>query len=476
VNIEIDNPVISCIAKLSKLLEAIYDENDEDEIIEPSLRELITKAIDTFDIATEEYSEDVKNLNNFLIRTNKEMSEELIEFVKMNSSSNTTRNSVKIFVKTILNLPTWVNDNSNRNENIKISDDKMYNVTNFYKNFIHNFVDVFPNIILNKVNYDNNHIPNYYGFSKYHANKIKKSISEYLESLKQFYGVSSLTNVLTTIQKIGKNVVRLSECTPCFSSIKNSNRILRGVIDERTSRFLFEYYLLRVLISYINLAEDEKMIVTEIKKDMEVTDLFSVDYINETETRVDIGMTSRNITDIKILTGNKKELKQKTADLLISFMSILNSEKDLIDISYEEIQDRVFKLRESEKDMVTDRLKGMTDEMRDVDTVLKITKQGLYSKGLQKGLTVYDKDFYEEEQVLRDEMEKAERKIRKKHKDITDDTINIMVDDYLEERHMEMNIDEDVYGMNHLNETYYDGNFDGVNAPEEEYEDYEQEY
>jgi hypothetical protein len=478
INIDLDNPIISSIAKLSKLLEAIYDENNEDEIIEQSLRDLITRAIDTFDIATEEYSQDVKNLNDFLIRTNEEMSEELIEFVKLNSSSNTSRNSVKSFVKTIEKLSKWVNDDSHRNENTKISDDNMYNVNNFYKNFINNFVNIFPNIILNKVNYDNTHIPNYYGFSKNHANKIKKSISEYFDKLNQFYGLPSITNILTTIQKIGKNIVRLSECTPGFSSIKNGERILRGIIDERTSRFLFEYYLLRILISYVNLADDENMIVTEVRKELDVTDLFSVDYIDETETRIDLAMTSRNKTDIRIMTGNKKELKQKTADLLIAFIDIFKNEKNIIDVSYEEIQDRVFKLREREKDMVTDRLKAMTDEQRDADTLLKITKQGLYSKGLQKGLTMYDKDFYErkEEQDLRDEMEKAERKIRRINKDAIDENIDVLVDEYLEQRQVDMGIDEDAYDMSGLGETYYDGGFDGVDAPEEEYDDYAQEY
>jgi len=176
------------------------------------------------------------------------------------------------------------------------------------------------------------------------------------------------------------------------------------------------------------------------------------------------------------MTGNKKELKQKTVDLLIAFMNIFTDEKDLIDISYEEIQDKVFKLREREKDMVTDRLKAMTDESRDVDTALKITKQGLYSKGLQKGLTLYDKDFYEEEQVLRDEMTKAERKIRRKNKNVTDDNIDLLVDEYLEQKAIDRDIDEDAYDMSGLGETYDDGGFDGVEAPEEEYEDYEQEY
>ena len=217
------------------------------------------------------------------------------------------------------------------------------------------------------------------------------------------------------------------------------------------------------------------MIVSEVKKTSDITELYSVDYIEETETRIDLGMTSRNQTDVRIMTGNKKELKQKIAELLIVFMDIFKNEKDLIDITYEEIQDRVFKLREKEKDMVTDRLKSMTDEARDIDTVLKITKQGLYSKGLQKGFATYDKDFYEEEEQFRDEMEKAERKIRKKNRDATDENMDILVNDYMDQQNVDAGIDKDAYDMDYLNETYYDGNFDGVDAPEEEYDDYAQE-
>jgi hypothetical protein len=107
--------------------------------------------------------------------------------------------------------------------------------------------------------------------------------------------------------------------------------------------------------------------------------------------------------------------------------------------------------------------------------VLKVTKQGLYSKALQKGLTMYDKDFYEEESNLRDEMLKAERKIRKKNRDATDENIDILVDEYLEQQQVGRDIDADAYDMDYLTETYYDGNFDGVDAPEQEYEDYAEE-
>jgi hypothetical protein len=267
---------------------------------------------------------------------------------------------------------------------------------------------------------------------------------------------------------MGKNMIKLADSTPCFTSIKHNDKILRGVIDERTSRFLFEYYLLRILITYIALADEQDMIVTEVAKTTDITDIFSVDYIDETETRIDLGMSSRNQIDTRVQTGNLRQLKQKTADLLIAFMDIFRNEKETVDTSYEEIQDRVFKLREREKDMVTDRLKSMTDEDRDIDTVMKITKQGLYSKGLQKGLTVLDKDFYDEEQQLRDEMEKAERKIRNKNKDANDENIDILVDEYLENQRNVTDIDDDAFDMQYLGEDYYDGNYTGIDAPEYE--------
>jgi hypothetical protein len=457
VNINLNNPEISAITRLTKTLESIDDENDE--VVEKSLRDLISNSLDTFDIATENYTQEVKDLNNFLIRNIASMKEEIIEFVQKNTGPNITNSSVRKMSKTIENLSNWIADNSARNENIKISDDKLYNIVNFYKDFISNFVNVFPNIILNKVNYDDVHIPNYYGFSKNHSNKLKNYIGGYYEKLKSFYGNPTLLNVLTTIQKSSRNLIRIANVTPKFSSIKmGEEKTIKPIFDERTSRFLFEYYLLRVLLNYIELSDDEEMVVTEIRKETEVTDIFALEYLEETETRVDLSMTSRNKTDVTLLTGNKKELRQKTAELLLAFVDILNNQKDTIDISYEEIQDRVFKLREREKDMVTDRLKNMTDELRDADTILKINKLGKYSVGMQKGLTMYDKDYYEKEGDLRDEMVKAEKKIRQSNPDANDENIDILIDEYMEQQEVDNQLDDEANDMRDITEDYTDGN------------------
>jgi hypothetical protein len=195
-------------------------------------------------------------------------------------------------------------------------------------------------------------------------------------------------------------------------------------------------------------------------------------YLEERETQVDLTINSRDVTERRLVEGNMKELRQKTTQLLIAFIKIMNNQKDTINTSYEEIQDRVFKLREREKDLVTDRLKQMTDEERDGDTILKINKLGMYSKGMQKGLTTLDKNFYDEEQQFRDQMEKAERNIRRKNKDANDENIDLLVNEYINQEQVDREINEDAYDMSYMNEDFHNGNTDGFEAPEEEYEDY----
>jgi len=472
VNIKLDTPQVSYITKITGLLESIQDENDEN--IEGSFIGLLSGVLDTFDIAAGGPNKEVRNLNNYLIKSIETVKEDIIDFIEKNSGSIITRSSVRKAKAFIENLSNWSSEKSARNEDIKISDDKTYNIIGFYKTFTENFANVFPNIILNKVNHADTQIPKYYGFSDNHSKKLKRYINEYYEKLNAFYGIPIITNILTTVQRSSRNIVLLSQSTPCFTSIKASNEEITPIFGDRTGKYLYEFYLLKVLFNYIELSDNNEMLnVTEINKETEVTDIYSVDYLEERDTRIDLTLNTRDETQRQLIAGNLKDLRQKVAQLLIAFIDIMSNQKDAVDISYEEIQDRVFKLREKEKDLVTDRLKQMTDEQRNADTILKINKLGMYSKGMQKGLTVLDKNFYDEEQEFRNQMDKAERNIRKKNKDANDENIDILLEDYIEQQQVENDIDNEAFDMSYMNEDFYNGNTDGTGAPEEEYDDYE---
>ena len=110
----------------------------------------------------------------------------------------------------------------------------------------------------------------------------------------------------------------------------------------------------------------------------------------------------------------------------------------------------------------TDRLKAMTDEQREADTVLKINKLGVWSKGLQKGLVAYDMDAYDEEREYMEQFAEIENVVKKKNRNnINDMNIQQYMDDYMEEQQNGEDIEREEYNMANMTEDYMDGYIDG---------------
>ena len=479
INVETNNIVISSIRKLTYVLEEIKTENQKKDVVPDKLIELFNNAMDTFNIASDVTTQQVKDLNNYLINEIDMMKNDLLNFIDKNKGRDVTRsklNEVKNFIKTI---SQWSSEKSQRNKNV-ITNDSIYSYINFFKSFIDNFVNVFPNIILNKVDYKENHIPKYLGLSKNHEKNVKKIISDYYDKLRVFYDVPAINNVMQKIQRSCENLVKLSNTTPTFVTIKKTasgdkdGKELKPIFDERTSKFLYEYYFLKIVNEYIDLSSQESMIVreTKIQNIVDTQDIFSVEYLEETNTVIDTNVEYDNRIefDTNLLSGDKKHLQQKIANLLIEFFRIMDSYKEVVDISYEKIQDRVFKLKEKEKDIITDRLKDMTDEDRDADTILKINKLGVWSKGLQKGLTTYVKENYDEDREFIEQMLQYERKAQKNHVDTNLDT---GLDDFIEETDREQEIEREAYDIAGYTEDFMDGAFEGDDVDNDHYYDYD---
>ena len=265
--------------------------------------------------------------------------------------------------------------------------------------------------------------------------------------------------------------ILLANSTPCFSKINYKGKEFVPVIDEQTSQNLFEYYLLSVVMNYIELTDQPEMIVTEIPKTTTIDDVFSVDSVQESVTRVDINVDPRLATDMRIFSGNKKLLKQQVAHLLVVFFNTMDNHKTTVDVSYEDIQDRVFKLKEREKNIITDRLKGLTPEERDADTILKINKLGVWSKGLQKGLTSYVAETYDDERELRENFDRLEKKLVKTNADVNDQNRDMLLDDLIDQEDMDNEQEQEAYDMRGQTDDYADGNFEGDEV--ENYGDYD---
>jgi len=231
------------------------------------------------------------------------------------------------------------------------------------------------------------------------------------------------------------------------------------------------------LIEYTYLSDKDEMITREITRKQDVQDLFSVDFLEEVNTgrdvTIDVSIDNRIENNDLLIRGDKKQLKNKVVSLLIEFLLMMESYKDETDVSYDDVLDRIFKLKEEEKNIITDRLKFMTDEERDADTILKVNKLGVWSKGLQKGLTNYVKENYDEEREFMEKMMNYEKQALKKLKNSDYDATSgeFVLDDFIEDVERDVEIEKEAYDIEGYTEYYMDGEFEGDEV--DNYDDFE---
>ena len=418
ININTDKPIITQIQKVRNIIENNEDnkkDTNNQQIIDVVLLKKIKESLDTFDIAIKEDTDEMRELKNYLALKNKEIKIEINTFIKdyCTLSKNNKKNIIS-FLDKDKQIFQWGKGSEISYKN-SISDETTYNSIEFIKKYIHKIINIFPNIILNKVDYQNSiKIPAYWGLSKKHSSDVHVIISDYYKNLKPFYEDTNLLKILNIIQENTKSLLELSLETPYMSDINYNDSKTYSIFDKRTCNMLFENYFLQILIGYKNLSENKLMIVSEYNND------------NDHEQNI----------------GNIKNMKNKTANMLCVFINTLINHKNLVDLDYDKIMEIVFKSKEREKDTFTDRLKLLSQEERDMDTILKINKLGEWSKGLQKGLTTYDKDTYDEERDYMENISNIEKSLIK-NKNVNSENMEQYLEDYMEEADITADIDRE---------------------------------
>ena len=450
VHVTIDTPQFTTIQRLRDIMETFDSLNDK--TVNPELRKLIAPTLDTFDVAITEDNEpeEMKKLKNYLSKTNVILNEKIVKFVKKTIDSD--------IGPMIKNLFIW-EENSESDYN-KISDETTYNMLNFMKEYIKNLSIVFPDIILNKVKYDEVDIPKYWNLSKNHEDDIQNDIKKYYGPLIKYYDNQYVTLVLTNIQEKTKNLLLLVNETPYFSAITYKGKETYSIFDKRTSKLLIEQYFLMILNEYINICDDQSLIFEVSEKTTNVEeDVFTVEGLDLQASRKTVQTT--DIRDEIDFAENRQQLKSDTAKLFISYLEIMTDHKKLIDYSYDQIMDRVFKTKENEKSIMIERLeelKEVSQEMLDVDNIFKSLGLGpVWGKGAEKGLRKFNKKTREEDREFVNKLHKLEDRLRGEGLDET--AVGIELEEEMERMNMDEEIDNEVNDISDMNEDYMDGQY-----------------
>jgi hypothetical protein len=107
--------------------------------------------------------------------------------------------------------------------------------------------------------------------------------------------------------------------------------------------------------------------------------------------------------------------------------------------------------------------------------MLKINKLGVWNKGLQKGLTKYVGEYYDDEIEMDKHINNKKMELENmiaKNKNVHFENMDMYVDDLMEQNDIDAEIDRENYDMSHMTEDYNDGDYDGFENTNDDYNDY----
>jgi hypothetical protein len=388
-------PIINNIESLRNILNDYLESSIEIKSDE-KLFEKLNSLFDTFDINTSDEKE-LDSVKNYLAKTNNQMKNSLLDFVKK--------------------LP-------NMSKSLILSMEKLLefeiNIENcqFYNSYLNNLINVFPNIILNK-QIELKKIPNHWQLSDKHNKDIINILENYYKKLNNFSVIPGLEVVFKFIKNKSTIFITLMKFCKYITPIKISNlkeeKYIPSIFDKEFIRFFYTYIFYSIFNEYIKVTKYEEFIL----------EIGEVDDYNE------------------------EKMNKSIINYIFEFLTIINNHLDLINNTYKKVKEKISYAKEKEKDLITEYLKDLTDEEREVENIFKNNKLESWSAGLQKGLTQYVASNYDEEREKMEKQALKEYKLRQNN-NVTEMNKQIYIIDEEELERREQEIEDEEYNMGEI--------------------------
>ena len=342
--------------------------------------ELASSLIDRYDVLIGETKEDntIIRLNTFLDSRTNEMMTEIIDFTNLSFVDNGH------LLEFFNNMDNW----KLRGDNIYMSleDETAYTIYTYFNTYIKNILEIYPTIIDNKVDMKTPAMPEHWlkgsqKLSDTHVKDIRSIITSEHSEIYQFYGNKRVTKIVNNIldSDISVVLIKLSEILPFFSNIRvkpnleRQKTILNGDIIKRISK----YFTIKALHAYIDAVNE-------------------LDF-NE-EIKMSVGDVGEQLEE-DILRGREMEVKYDISNLLIAYLRIMMKQKKVLNVSNNDINQKVLKSKEKEKAKITKNLGDLSVEERKVQDLMKNHRIGEWSLGQTSALYIYDENQYEKERM-----------------------------------------------------------------------------
>ena len=389
---------INSVVKLRDLLELLNEVKNP--ILPPIFIGKFIKMINHFD--TVEKADDkepiiVREMKNYLKLSGDALIGSISEFVRRNTN-------VKIY-KPFIECLNQITDFKPINDNSEL---EIFNMVSFMKNILNLIICVYPNMIINHVKYDKIPIPLHWDLSEVHSSDLRNHASEHFKALSQFYDDETIKRIMEVFHLEGTQLFKISMETIYLSSNNSeSNGDIIRIFDKKMIQLLFRFYILNTLSLLIDLIGRDEFYEEQFERPSNPLLVANIE-------KDDVSRLAEDVAPlVEMMSGDKKHMSEKMARLIAVFMGISCKDKKSVDMTYEELMDKVTRGKEKEKDMIVEFLTEMTDAEREIENQFKNFRIGRWSVGMQKGFRQYDGDTYDQEREAIEKRTILETKLKK---------------------------------------------------------------
>jgi len=484
------NPRYTFVGVIRDILSNL-DRNNSTVIEEP-LRRFIEECVDDYSptrlraIEPENPQPALENLKNYLSTTNDKMYTEIINFIRDFGKPNERRlKNIMDFLDTTrtdcddskrkYSLQTWKLD-CDMEKTGTYYDNGLNTIFQFTKQSIHQMTHVFPEMILNNVSYRK--FPDHWGLGENDALFIMGKVNDSFAALNKFKEDRMISRVLQEVRLRNVDLYLFLSNLPVHTPIVKEGVTYYSIFDKQAILQIILYVFYSVLHEYILLAYDENMLhidridsLNMRRREIDETrdsegGLFSNDI------EMDEGLYDENerMMEIQIESGDREDLKRRIANLMMSYIDIIQLNKTMVDYSYDQIAADIRSSKMKEKMMIIGRLEKLSIEERRVENMMKTYRLGKWNVGQQKGLYMYDEKTQDRErqdlleQGVQDKEELYRLALGELDIDGTTNAVTVEDIDLENERDGEIQVQNEFLDISHLGPDYDDG-YGGDNEP-----------
>ena len=361
---------------------------------------MLKNVLDSFEVENQNENPDIRKLKNMLGDKIQVLEASITGYLNSFADiTKTEKDNMTKFIKTIMDF------NPNGNKYItNVEDETLYRSIQFVKHALYNFIKVFPTIISNRVDYNEIKIPTHWKLSQDHNSDIKNIIKDFYSSLRKFYEDTTILPYLQRNERDLQDFFKLVNYMNLYANIvKLDGSELTSILDNRTSYQLFQFFFLYAINNLIQLTDDRKLIAIDVRQPAE-EDIITTTVELEEEDMAEV-------TDIDIIRGEQRSVREKIANVVVVMLNLIKREKDMINLNSKMIREKVNRSKDKERHKITSTLRDMSKEDRAIENLFKNHRLERWNKGLQKGLTQYVAKTYDEERAEREKDQILEQQL-----------------------------------------------------------------